>query len=342
MEISDKTAENIGIEIGIAGPATISPTLKLPGEIGFDERTIVHVVPRVPGVVTAVYGEYGQLVRKGEVLAVVESPVLADLRSQLLAERKRLGLARITFEREKQLWEEKISAKQDYLAAQQALSEAEINVALASVKLSNLGVRQGSLQQGNLARYEIHAPNFGLITARAIAQGQVLKEDTEIYTVADISTVWAQVTVYAKDLEVLKLGQKATIKATAIDAEDEGTISYISALMGMQTRSATARIVLDNKGGLWRPGMFFTAELVIEKIQVPVAVPTSAIQTLEDHSVVFVRHGQYFEARPLKLGRSDGRVVEVLSGLAAGEKYATGNSFAIKAELGKAGASQEH
>jgi cobalt-zinc-cadmium efflux system membrane fusion protein len=88
--------------------------------------------------------------------------------------------------------------------------------------------------------------------------------------------------------------------------------------------------------------MFVTAEVVTEEIEVPIAVTTDAIQTLNDHSVVFGRYGEYFEARPLKLGRSDGQMVEVLSGLSAEEQYAAGNSFAIKAELGKAGASHDH
>jgi cobalt-zinc-cadmium efflux system membrane fusion protein len=157
-----------------------------------------------------------------------------------------------------------------------------------------------------------------------------------------VSTIWAQITVYAKDLDVLRLGEKATIRSTAIDVEGEGTISFVSALIGVQTRSATARVVLENKEGRWLPGMFVTAELAIEEIPVPVAVSADAIQTLDDHSVVFGRYGQYFEARPLKLGRSDGRMVEVLNGLSDGEQYAAKNSFAIKAELGKSGASHDH
>lgn len=119
VEISDEMLKSIGVEILTAGPGTLRPTLKLPGEIGFDEQTIVRVIPRVPGMVVTVDHVPGQQVQKGEVLAVIDSQVLADLRSQLFAARKRLALARITFEREKQLWEEKISAKQDYLAAQQ-------------------------------------------------------------------------------------------------------------------------------------------------------------------------------------------------------------------------------
>lgn len=343
VEMPDEVLKSIGVEIRTASPATIRPTLKLPGEIGFDEHTIVQVVPRVPGIVTSVYRHHGQHVKKGEVLAVIDSQILAEMRAQFLAAQKRLALARITFEREKQLWEEKISAKQDYLAAQQAMTEAAIASDLALVKLRTLGVpSEATRQRGDLARYEIRAPISGLITAKAIAQGQTLKEDAAIFTIADVSTVWAQITVYAKDLDVLKLGEKAIVRATAIDVEGEGTISYISTLIGAQTRSATARVVLDNPDGQWRPGMFVTAELVIEEIKVPVAVSVDAIQTLHDWSVVFGRYGQYLEARPLKLGRSDGRLVEVLHGFSAGEQYAAGNSFAIKAELGKAGASHDH
>ncbi len=343
VEMPDEMLKSIGVEIRTAGPATIRPTLKLPGEIVFDEHTIVQVVPRLPGIVTAVHRHHGQHVQKGEVLAVIDSQALADMRAQFLAAQKRLALARVTFEREKQLWEEKISAKQDYLAAQQAMSEAAIASDLALVKLRTLGVPADAIhQKGDLARYEIRAPIPGLITAKAIAQGQTLKEDAAIFTIADVSTVWAQVTVYAKDLEVLKLGEKVTARATAIDVEGEGVISYISALVGAQTRSATARVVLDNKGGHWLPGMFVNAELAAEEIPVPVAVPVDAIQTLHDWSVVFGRYGKYFEARPLKLGRSDGKMVEVLNGLSAGEQYAAGNSFVIKAELGKSGASHDH
>jgi cobalt-zinc-cadmium efflux system membrane fusion protein len=88
--------------------------------------------------------------------------------------------------------------------------------------------------------------------------------------------------------------------------------------------------------------MFLNVELVSEEIEVPVAVSAGSIQTLRNWSVVFGRYGNYFEARPLELGRSDGRMVEVLKGLTAGEQYAAGNSFAIKADLGKASAISDH
>ncbi|HEX8874888.1 MAG TPA: efflux transporter periplasmic adaptor subunit, partial [Nitrosospira sp.] len=107
-------------------------------------------------------------------------------------------------------------------------------------------------------------------------------------------------------------------------------------------RTATARVELENKDGRWRPGMFVTAELASGEIPVAVAVSAYAIQTLGDWTVVFGRYGQYFEARPLELGHSDGKMTEVLKGFRAGEQYATGNTFAIKAELGKSGATHDH
>ncbi|SFP59125.1 membrane fusion protein, cobalt-zinc-cadmium efflux system [Nitrosomonas cryotolerans] len=343
IEMSDETLESSGVEIETAGPAILRPKLQLPGVVTFNHHNIVRVVPRVPGIVVNVERHLGGQVEKGEVLAVIESQVLAELRSQYLAAQKRLDLARITFEREQQLWKEKITAKQDYLTAQQLSSEAEIALELASAKLRAFGEQPEKLNQvKNLTRFEIRAPISGLVITKEIARGEVLKEDKEIFTLADVSTMYAALTVYPKDLNVIKIGQTAIIKAVASDVKGEGVVSYISAFIDEQTRTAQARITLDNKERQWRAGMFINIALIAEEIEVPVAVSMDALQTLHDWTVVFGRYGEYFEARPLELGRSDGEQVEVLEGLSAGEKYAGGNSFAIKAELGKSGATHDH
>jgi cobalt-zinc-cadmium efflux system membrane fusion protein len=343
VSMPDVILKNTGIEIITAGQATIKPTLTLPGEIIFNHHTLVQVVPRMPGMVTSVTRHVGQQVKKGEILAVIESPMLAELRSQYMIAQKRLTLAQTTFEREKRLWEEKITAKQDYLSAQEIWSESETRLHLALVKLRSLRVQPESNYSGqNLARFEILAPISGLIISKGLALGETLKEDQKIFTIADVSTVWTAITAYPKDLNIVKVGQKAVVEATASNVVGKGEINYISTLIGEQTRTATVRIELDNKDGRWRPGMFVNAELVTEEIQVPVAVSMDAIQTMSNRSVVFGRYGEYFEIRPLKLGRNDGKMAEVLNGLSAGEKYAVGNSFAIKAELGKDSASHDN
>ena len=343
VAMSDAVLKSAGIEILTAGPATIVPTLKLPGEIAFNDERTVAVVPRVAGVVVAVNRDLGERVKKGDVLAIIESQALADLRSRFAAARTRLALARTTFDREKTLWEEKISARQDYLAAEYALSEAGIAADLAATSLRALGVPADAMVRAdNPARFEIRAPISGVIVEKAVATGEALAADADIFTVADLSTVWAQIVVYPKDLAVVRVGQRATIRATAFAAEGAGTVSHIGALVGEQTRTARARVTLANPDGVWRPGMFVEVVLVAAELRVPVAVAVSAIQTVRDWSVVFGRYGDYFEARPLQLGRSDGRMVEVLGGLAAGAKYGAGKSFAIKADLGKAGATHDH
>lgn len=188
-------------------------------------------------------------------LAVIESPMLADLRSQYFVAKKRLALAKTTYEREKQLWEEKITAKQEFLTAQELWTEAEIALELTSVKLRALGVQPEISYLGtNLAHYEIRSPISGIVIAKSIAMGEALKEDREIYTIADVSTVWTAITIYPKDLNVVREGQKVVVKATAYDVESEGIVTYISTLIGGQTRTATARVESDNQAGNGAPG----------------------------------------------------------------------------------------
>ena len=339
VTMSDAQAKQSGVEILTAGPARIQSALNLIGEIRFNEDRQVHVVPRLAGVVESVSANAGDTVKKGQVLAVIFSAGLADLRSESLAAQKRQALARSTYAREKKLWEDKISAEQDYLHAQAALAEADIAAQAARQKLASIG---GEVRGGSLTRYEIRAPMTGVVVAKNIALGETVREDASIFTVADLSTVWADMTIHAKDLNTVKVGQKATVKANAFASEASGVVSYVSALVGETTRTATARVVLPNPQGVWRPGLPVTIRVVAGEVDVPVAVSVEAIQTVRDWTVVLGRYGDAFEARPVELGRSDGTWIEVVSGLSAGEQYAGKNSFLIKADIGKSGASHDH
>jgi len=343
VQMTEETLRSSGIELGIAEAAVIQPKMTLPGEIIFNEHTIVHVVPRLPGMVVTVERHHGQTVKKGDVLAVMESAMLADLRSQYLIARQRLALAQTVFDREKQLWQEKITAKQDYLVAKQQWEETSITTQLAAERLQALGVQpESGLPGRNLARYEIRSPITGIVIDKAVVTGEAVKEDKTVFIVADVSTIWAAVRVFPRDLHRINVEQRAIIRAGAHNLEREGKVIYITTLLDEQTRTAIARVELDNRDGVWRPGMFVKADLLTEEIEVPLAVSLDGLQTMGDQSVVFGRYGDFFEMRPLKLGRSDGRMVEVIEGLSAGEHYAVRNSFVIKAELGKAGAEHDH
>lgn len=340
-EMTEAQVKQAGIEIKTAGPAKIKSSLQLLGEIKLNGDRTVLIVPRLGGVVESAKANAGDVVKQGQVLAVIFSPALADQRGEFLAAQKRLALARTTYEREKKLWEGKISAEQDFLQARNAMNEAEIAAQGAEQKLVSLGGLPADAGT-NLTRYEIRAPIAGTIVEKNISAGQAVKEDASIFTLADLTSVWAEMTIYAKDMNVIRVGQKVTVKSAELNASTEGVVSYVGALAGEQTRAAKARVVLPNPKSAWRPGLPVNIEVVSAESEVPVAVAVDAVQTLRDWSVVFGRYDDMFEARPLKLGRTDGRMVEVLKGLNAGENYAAANSFIIKADIGKAGASHDH
>ena len=344
VALSDQQIAETGISLQTAGPAHIVSAVTLPGEIRFNEDKTSHVVPRLAGVVESVSANLGQQVKKAQVIAVIASTALSEQRSELLSAQKRLELARATFTREKHLWEAKISAEQDYLQARQAMREMEIAVHNAQQKLIALGASPTvSVNSGTLLnRYEIRAPFDGMVVEKHIALGEAVKEDASIFTISDLSTVWADIIVSAKDLNVVGVGKQVTIKATAFDSTASGIVSYVGALMGEQTRTAEARVTLSNPQMAWRPGLFITVDLPAKESDVPIAVASDAIQMVKNQATIFIRVPGGFVAQPVTTGLSDGKVTEIVAGLMPGTEYAVNGSFVIKSEQGKAGASHEH
>ncbi|RZL08925.1 MAG: efflux RND transporter periplasmic adaptor subunit [Rubrivivax sp.] len=331
-----------GIETAAAAPGTIQTKLQLPGEIGLNEDRTAHVVPRVAGVVEGVSADLGQQVRKGQLLAVISSPALSEQRSELRTATKRQALAQLMHDREKKLWQDRISPEMDYLQAQQALREAEIAVANATQKLRALGASPTSSNPDALGRYELRAPFDGVVLEKHLALGEAVKEDANVFTLSDLGTVWATLQVPAQRLAQVRVGERVTVRSTAFAEAAQGTVSYVGALIGGDTRTARARVALPNPQGAWRPGLFVNVELAVAQQEAAITVPTEAVHTHENQTVVFVQTTEGFEAQPIKAGRADAQRTEILQGLSAGARVATRNSFVVKAELGKASASHEH
>ncbi len=195
---------------------------------------------------------------------------------------------------------------------------------------------------GDLTRYVIRAPYDGVVIKKHISHGEWVKEDSEIFVIADLSSVWVDIIVYAKDLASVRVGQDATVKTDSNGVEGIGKVSYVGPLVGEDTRTAKARVVLRNPDGKWRPGLFAKVALIRDNASPPLVVRTEAIQTYQNKSVVFVQYDDQYEARPVRLGRSDGKFTEVLKGLSEGERYVVKNSYILKAELGKVGMSHKH
>jgi len=194
----------------------------------------------------------------------------------------------------------------------------------------------------SLQPYEVKASIAGTVIHKNVNPGAYAREGESIYTVADLRTVWVDINVYRQDFARLKVGQPVTIDAGEGVAKTQSRIAYLSPFGAEDTQTMLARAVVSNPAGDWRPGLFVTGEITVDEVTVPVAVRASALQTFRDWDVVFLNDGELFEISPLELGRRDGAWVEVVQGLRPGQRYVAENSFLIKADIGKSGASHDH
>lgn len=194
----------------------------------------------------------------------------------------------------------------------------------------------------SLTVYELRAPISGTVIDRQVALGEYASEQKPAFIVADVSTIWVDLSVYRRDLPRVRVGDKLLIDVGDRGKPIEAEVSYISPVGSSDTQTALARAVIRNEGMRLRTGLFVSARLILSAKRVPVAVKTAAIQTIDNRTVVFVRKGDRFEVRDVSLGERDSEHVEVVSGIVDGDKYAAGNSFVVKAEIAKGTATHEH
>jgi cobalt-zinc-cadmium efflux system membrane fusion protein len=186
----------------------------------------------------------------------------------------------------------------------------------------------------SLREYQVNSEISGMVIKKEVTIGELARDEKPIFTVANLSTVWVDFSVFPQDFKRVKPGQMVEI-TYADHLSARGKISYIAPVGSENTQSMLARAVVQNPDGLLLPGLFVTGRLFVEQVDAPVAVLSSAIQTVDGKTVVFVADGAIFQARQVELGTRDNSYVQVLSGLNAGNRYVAANSFLLKAELGR-------
>ena len=341
LRLSAEELEEFGIEVAKAVGGRLPIQVHTPGEVQVNPNSLAHIVPRVAGVARRIHANIGDGVEKGQVLAVLESQELSEMKSDYLVAQKRLELALATFDREETLWKQSISSERVFLEARTSLAEASIEMRVAEQKLLALGFTAADLEKlsfdadDRLTRYEIKAPFSGTIIYKHMTRGEVLKNDSEVFVVADLCSVWVLLTAYQKDLPLLRVGQPVHLRAGQGGPVETGLVDYISPIINESLRTASVRVVLPNPDGRWRPGSFVTATIEVDDVDVPVLVPRSAVQMMEDHSVVFVETARGFVPQPVEIGRSNSTHAEVLAGLEAGQPYVANGAFTLKAQLAK-------
>ncbi|MGE0031355.1 MAG: efflux RND transporter periplasmic adaptor subunit [Steroidobacteraceae bacterium] len=189
--------------------------------------------------------------------------------------------------------------------------------------------------------YPVTSPVGGVVLVRSAVAGESTGEEP-LFVVGDLSKLWAELDVFGRDLASIKPGQPVRVASLDEQQAAESVIAAISPVTTHASQSVRARVVLDNGQGLWRPGQFVHGEVTVAETSTPLAVKNSALQRFRDFTVVFAQVGDTYEVRMLELGKTDGIWSEVLGGLEPGERYVTANSFLIKADIEKSGASHDH
>lgn len=352
LKFSTAELDEFSIKLSQVSTGEISKTIDLSGEINIAPERLFHIVPRVSGVVREVFKQLGDKVTKGELLVTLSSRELADAKAQLVVTDSLWQQANTNLKREKNLYSSKVSSKRAYLAAKQVQAEMSVKRKAAKQQLLAIGLSNNAITSvlnqadNNLSLYELRASADGVIIERKVALGDVLEANERGFTVADLSQVWVNLTVYQKDLGLIKQGQQVII-STSFGLDDKktitGTISWLSPLLDETTRSATARVIIENKTGHWRPGLFANAKVSVEKRGARVVIPLSALQTIEGQTIVFVQHKiGMFEPQVVQLGHRDQQQVEILQGLKPGQTYVSQNAFVLKAQSQKSSFGHGH
>ncbi|MCK4537411.1 MAG: efflux RND transporter periplasmic adaptor subunit [Candidatus Krumholzibacteria bacterium] len=341
VHMTEEDMVRYGIAVAKTGRGMFDLRHRVRGELVLNADRTAQIVPRVAGIVRKVEVDLGDRVKAGEILAVIESRELADYKAAYLTSVEEWRLAGSIFEREDKLFKEGISSKSEFLSAKNGLVEAEIGRNSSERKLFALGFDRLMLDAldsssiEHFALYEIRAPFDGTVIRKHLAEGESVADDDEIFLFSDLDSVWADLRLYQSDMGSLSVGQEVIISAKDGMLGTSGRISHIDPVMDRKTRTALARVVLGNRDGRLRPGTFISADIVIDNVAAELVAPGSAIQYVDDGSVVFVWDGDGFSLRTVTVGRMNDDKVEIVSGLSPGEVIAITNSFRIKAELEK-------
>lgn len=328
-------------------------TLEASAQIEPAAERMAVIASRVPGRILSVKASLGDRVRAGSALVVLDSPDVGQAKADYLSALATASVTRGTATREKQLFDRRISAEREWREAEADALRAEAAARAAENRLHALGVEDSELEALRTERHydatmTLRSPINGLIAERQAAAGQIVEPMNALLTVVDLREVWTVVDVYEQNIAQVRTGQSVEVVTTAYPNEIfRGRVASVGAVIEAQSRSVKVRITLANPGERLKPGMFATVRIQgINSSATPTLyVPSGAVQRDGSRSIVFLPLGDSaFVVREVRVGRRSGDTVEILQGLAAGERIVTAGTFLLKSELrkGELGEGDEH
>ncbi|MFA6915335.1 MAG: efflux RND transporter periplasmic adaptor subunit [Parachlamydiales bacterium] len=328
-------------------PGYLIQQVRAPAKVIVPPQSVVHLVPKVSGVVAKIYKQIGDSVKANETIALIESREMAEAKANYLASLRRYEIKKTMFSKEKQLQEKKLTTDFDLLEAEIAAEESKIDVELGLHRLLSFGLTQGAIDQlpqekgEDLRYYELKAPMKGTIVNIEIAPGEFISSEKDVLTLADLNERWLEIDVPPSHQNAVKKGLPTSAKASHGDTCETKLLCY-KPVVEENTRTLKAYALLDTANHPWTPGTYVTVVIDSETTRFPIVVPKTAIQKIDGHDVVFVANHEGFEIRPVHVGPQDNVRIAVIEGLRKGEEIAISNTFLLKAEHEKDEAEHEH
>lgn len=338
FEWTEEKSEYAEIQLEVAGPGVIQKFTHASGKIIAHPDHLAYVIPKVEGSVSSIQKNVGDLVVKGDVLAIIESKQIAEAKAHYLLAKSRANIQKELLQTEIALLG--ISPQQDYWQAQLAYEEAAIELEHAMQDLYTLGFSDRDIGQiesepaSHRRFYALKAPLNGKILARNLTLGEMTNEATQAFIVGNFEKVWVEMHVAQEDVQYLKEGLEVEIGCVGGRCAHVEVCQF-NPVICEETRMATATAVMKNPSNEWTPGQYVNASILTKKIELPVVVPKEAVQKMKGENYVFIQCEDSFEPCKVKLGKMDERSVEIVSGLKAGDCYVSNNAFCLKADYEK-------
>lgn len=335
ISLSQQQIADAGIEIVRPTVGGVAGAIEVSAAIEGDPQGVQIASAAIGGRVVSLTRNLGQSVKRGDVLAVIESREAATLAGDVEAARARLALAQSQLRREERLFAERVSPEQDLIAARTAAAEAGIALHQAQQQIAATGGGGGALN-----RITVRAPISGQVIARSATLGQTVSADAQLFRIANLQAVTITLSLLPADAG--RVAPDARVEVTAPGRRQDGRVTFVSPVLDETTRLVPVIAALDNRAGNWRVGETVNASVIVPASgDRTIAVPSAAVQMIANQPHVFVRTATGFRAVPIRLGRRNGGEVIVTAGLNGSERIASTNSFILKAELGKGEASHE-
>lgn len=357
LKVELEAQKNIGLTTQQAALRNVIETLQVTGTVGPNETRMAHIRPLTQGRIIDVNVTLGDVVRANQVLAVYDNIELGELLGQYSVGLAALSKAAADAEASQKSLERArnlvalgavAQAEVERRSAESAGGQAGINTQRAELarieeKMHRYGLTDADIKEATQAgsehrevsRTAVRAPIGGVITKYELAEGEVVGTDREIFTIADLSTVWVQADVYEKDIAAVRKNLSVKVIVDSYPGQVfQGRITYISDVLDPKTRTAKVRCEVANPAGRLKVDMFATISIPTPQGRTATMVPSSAIQQIDDQAVVFIAlSATEFERRNITVGVRDGEWIEIVRGLKPKETVVTTGSFDLKSLL---------